>query len=72
MLEPDKLLTTTMLTRGDEAIILQVTEPLQHRRLWNMIVLAYGCSENAVTSIMELSMLNITGHLVLFSILTVE
>ena len=54
--EPNQLLIPTTFTMDGEMLVLIVSEPVHNRRLWNMLVLAYGCLHNAVMETTELSM----------------
>lgn len=55
----DDVLADTLVDRKEEQlIVLNVLTKLKIRRVWNYVLLAYGCPQHPITNISELSKLN--------------
>ena len=55
--ETEILVITNVTDERDDSISLMTSKHLESRRLWDVVLLAYNCSDNAVTDVIQLSKL---------------
>ena len=55
--ESEILVITNVTDERDDSISLTASKHLESRRLWDVVLLAYNCSDNVVTDVIQLSKL---------------